>query len=292
MALHSRGMIYMLLATFFFALMSLLVKLLPGIPVLEIIFFRAVISLSLCFYGFKRAKISPWGNNKTLLTIRGCAGTLSLIQGYFLVQSIPLAAATTLTHLSPIFTALIGIWFVREKVTPLQLAFFGLSFLGVVMIQGFDYRINIGHLLLGITTSLTMGIAYNCVRKLGSTEHPLVIIFYFPLVCLPFSAVWCALYWVQPQGTEWLYLILLGLTTQFGQYFMTRAYQVAAISRVAIINYTEIIFAILFGLLLFAENYNLLTYAGMALVVSGVIMNMIYRQKAPVPEPKPMEGTP
>ena len=290
MALHTRGMLYMLLATFFFALMSLLVKLLPGMPVLEIIFFRAVISLSLCLYGFQRAKVSPWGNNKVLLTIRGCAGTLALIQGYFLVQAIPLAAATTLTHLSPIFTALIGIWFVREKVTPLQLAFFGLSFLGVVMIQGFDYRIHIGHLLLGITTSLTMGVAYNCVRKLGSTEHPLVIIFYFPLVCLPFSALWSALFWVQPQGIEWLYLILLGLTTQFGQYFMTRAYQVAEISRVAIINYTEIVFAILFGLLLFAENYNLPTYAGMTLVAAGVIMNMIYRQKTPVPQMQPTKG--
>jgi drug/metabolite transporter (DMT)-like permease len=254
MALHTRGMLYMLLATFFFALMSLFVKLLPGMPVLEIIFFRAVISLSLCMYGFRRAKVSPWGNNKMLLTIRGCAGTLSLIQGYFLVQAIPLAAATTLTHLSPIFTALIGIWFVREKVTPLQLLFFGLSFIGVMMIQGFDYRIGVGHLLLGITTSLSMGVAYNCVRKLGSTEHPLVIIFYFPLVCLPFSAIWCALYWVQPQGIEWLYLILLGLMTQLAQYFMTRAYQVAEISRVAIISYTEILFAIALGLVLFADR--------------------------------------
>jgi drug/metabolite transporter (DMT)-like permease len=85
-----------------------------------------------------------------------------------------------------------------------------------------------------------------------------------------------------------LYLVLLGLTTQFGQYFMTRAYQVAEISRVAIINYTEIIFAILFGLLLFAENYNVLTYAGMVLVAAGVIMNMIYRQKTPPPPLEPV----
>jgi drug/metabolite transporter (DMT)-like permease len=290
MALHTRGMWYMLLATFFFALMTLLVKLLPGIPVLEIIFFRAVISLTLCLYGFRRAKVSPWGNNKILLMVRGCAGALSLIQGYLLVQQIPLAAATTLTHLSPIFTALIGIWFVREKITPLQFGFFALSFLGVVMIQGFDYRINAGHLLLGLTASLTMGLAYNCVRKLGSTEHPLVIIFYFPLVCFPLSAIWCVLNWVQPQGSEWIYLLLLGLTTQAGQYFMTRAYQVAEISRVAIINYTEILFAIGFGVVLFAENYNLLTYTGMALVTAGVILGMIYRQKPPVPQFEPIKG--
>ncbi len=274
------GMFCMLLATFFFALMAVLVKLLPGIPVLQIIFFRAVISSALCFYGISSAQISPWGKNKKLLLVRGCAGTLSLVQGYFLVQAIPLAAATTLTHLSPIFTTLIGVWFVREKVTPLHLAFFGLSFIGVLMIQGFDYRISGWHLLLGITTSFTMGIAYNCVRKLGSTEHPLVIIFYFPLVCLPITAIWSALFWVQPQGKEWLYLLLLGLTTQFGQYFMTRAYQVAAISQVAIINYAEIIFAIIFGMLLFSESYNLLTYAGMVMVAVGVVMNFLYTRKS------------
>lgn len=157
---------------------------------------------------------------------------------------------------------------------------FGLSFIGVLMIQGFDYRISGWHLLLGITTSFTMGIAYNCVRKLGSSEHPLVIIFYFPLVCLPITAIWSALFWVQPQGEEWLYLLLLGFTTQFGQYFMTRAYQVAAISQVAIINYAEIIFAIIFGMLLFSESYNLLTYAGMVMVVVGVVMNFLYRRNS------------
>ena len=71
----------------------------------------------------------------------------------------------------------------------------------------------------------------------------------------------------------------MGLFTQLGQYFMTRSYQVAAISRVAIVNYTEVVFAIVLGLVLFAENFNLLTYAGMALVVTGVVMNIISRQQ-------------
>ena len=167
----------------------------------------------------------------------------------------------------------------KEKVAPRQLLWFVLSFIGIVLMQGFDYRISVWHLLLGISTSFTMGLAYNCVRKLGATEHPLVIIFYFPLVCLPITGLYCLFYWVQPLGTEWLWLLLMGLFTQLGQYFMTRSYQVAAISRVAIVNYTEVVFAIVLGLVLFAENFNLLTYAGMALVVTGVVMNIISRQQ-------------
>ncbi len=269
----------MLLASFFFALMAVCVKLFGRIPVLEVIFFRAVISSLLCLYGIHRAGISPFGTHRGLLFFRGVAGVLSLAQGFYLIQTIPLAAATTLTHLSPIFTTLIATWFVKEKVSPLQLGFFVLSFLGLVLIQGFDYRITGWHLLVGISASFTMGLAYNSVRKLGSMEHPLVIMFYFPLVCLPFTALWSAFYWVQPQGVEWLYLLLMGLTTQLGQYFMTRSYQVAVVSRVVIVNYTEVLFAIVLGFTLFGENFNLLTYAGMALVAAGVVLNLGFRRK-------------
>ena len=279
MSLDTRGVLYMLLASLFFAGMAVCVKLLDRIPVLEIIFFRALISASLCLVGLWRAKVSPLGNKRGLLVLRGVAGAVSLAQNFWLLHQVPLAAASTLTHLSPIATTIMGIWFVKEKVAPRQLLWFVLSFIGIVLMQGFDYRISVWHLLLGISTSFTMALAYNCVRKLGGTEHPLVIIFYFPLVCLPITGLYCLFYWVQPQGTEWLWLLLMGVFTQLGQYFMTRSYQVAAISRVAIINYTEVVFAIVLGLVLFAENFNLLTYAGMALVVTGVVMSIISRQQ-------------
>jgi len=282
MSLSRRGVLYMLLASFFFACMAACVKLLQGIPVLEIIFFRAVISGVLCLAGIWRAGVPALGTRRGLLTLRGVAGALALAQGFWLLQNTPLAAATTLTHLSPIFTTLIGIWFVKEKVDAQQLLWFLLSFAGIVIMQGFDYRISGWHLLLGITASLTMGVAYNCVRKLGRTEHPLVIMFYFPLLCLPLAGVYTLFNWVPPQGVEWGWLLLLGLFTQLGQYYMTKSYQVAAISSVAIVNYTEVIFAIVLGLVLFGENFNLLTYAGMALVCAGVVLSLLTR-KRPVP---------
>lgn len=274
---------YMLLASFFFACMAVCVKLLKDIPVLEIIFFRALISAALCLVGLWRGGIPVFGNNKGLLTLRGIAGALALAQGFWLLQNTPLAAASTLTHLSPIFTTLIGIWFVREKVELRQFLWFLLSFGGILLMQGFDYRISPMHLLLGITASLTMGLAYNCVRKLGRSEHPLVIIFYFPLVCLPLAGLYSVFTWVQPQGIEWLWLLLLGLFTQLGQYFMTKSYQVAEISKVAIVNYTEVGFSVVLGLVLFGENFNLLTYAGMALVVLGVVLNVLTRKRTPLP---------
>ena len=270
MSLTRRGVLYMLLASLFFACMAVCVKLLQGIPVLEIIFFRALISAVLCLVGIWRAATPLLGNRKGLLVLRGVAGALALAQGFWLVQNAPLAAATTL-----------------------QLLWCLLSFAGILLMQGFDYRITPVHLLLGITASLTMGLAYNCVRKLGRTEHPLVIMFYFPLVCLPLAGSYTLFNWVAPQGIEWLWLLLLGLFTQLGQYYMTRSYQVAEISKVAIVNYTEVGFAALLGLLLFGENFNLATYAGMALVVAGVVLSLLTRKRTASPAADaPLETSP
>jgi drug/metabolite transporter (DMT)-like permease len=289
MSADTRGIVYMLLASFFFALMALSVKLASNIPILETIFFRAVIASVLCLWGLWRAGVAPLGNNRKLLVFRGLAGAVSLIQGFYLIQTIPLAAATTLTHLSPIFTTLIAIWFVKERVAPIQLGFFVLSFAGIVMIQGFDYRISLWHLAVGVSASFCMGLAYNSVKRLGSDEHPLVIMFYFPLICLPFTAIYSYFYWVQPQGLEWLYLVMVGVTAQLGQYFMTVSYKIATVSRVAIVAYSEVLFAIVLGLLLFGENFNLLTYAGMALVAAGVVLNVRFKPASKSAQSLPAE---
>jgi len=206
---------------------------------------------------------------------------------YYLIQVVPLAAASTLTYLSPIFTTILGVFFVKEKVSPLQFLFFALSFSGILVIQGFDNRISLFHLMVGLTTSMVMGLAYNCVRKLSSTEHPLVIMFYFPLLCLPVTGLWMVFNWTMPFGREWIYLAMVGLTSQVAQYYLTRAYQIAEIGTVSIVNYTSIIYTITLGFIIFGERFNSMTYLGMALVCAGVIINVLY--KARVTQQKKME---
>ena len=190
----------MLLASFVFTLMKVFVKLVPHIPAIEIILFRSIISFVISLYFLNRQRVTVWGNNKLILLGRGVAGAIALVTYFSLLQQIPLATASTLQYLSPIFTTVIGIFLVGEKARPIQFLFFGLSFAGILIIQGFDPRIEPIHLLMGIVASLFMGLAYNFIRKLKNTEHPLVIIFYFPLVMLPISAIWSSFIWVQPIG--------------------------------------------------------------------------------------------
>ena len=82
-----------------------------------------------------------------------------------------------------------------------------------------------------------------------------------------------------PQGIEWFYLAMVGLTSQVAQYYLTRAYQIAEIATVSIVNYTSIIYTIALGFIIFGESFNSMTYLGMALVCAGVIINVLYKTK-------------
>ncbi len=268
----------MLLATLLFTCMNVLVKLVPNIPAIEIIFFRSVISLIICYVTLRSQKVSVVGNNKKLLLARGAAGALALVCYFITLQNIPLATAVTLQYLSPIFTAVLGIFLVREKVKPLQFLFFGLAFAGVLLVEGFDSRVNSLYLLLGIGAGFFAGLAYNIIRKLNITEHPLVIVFYFPLVTIPLTIWYVISNWVQPEGIEWIYLLLIGVLTQFAQYFMTKAYQLEELSKVASLNYIGIIYALGFGYFIFEETFHPMTYIGMMLVLAGVILNIQYKR--------------
>lgn len=268
----------MVAASFTFALMNVFVKSISHIPPVQIILVRSVISLAISVYFLRSQSVSVWGNNKLILLARGFSGAIALLLFFQLLQQIPLAAASSLAYLAPIFTAIIGIFLVGEKVRPLQWLFFLVSFCGVLIIQGFDGRIETIHLIMGIVCALFMGLAYGFIRKLKTSEHPLVIIFYFPLVMLPFSGVWSVFIWQIPSMLDWFFLIMVGITTQIAQFFMTKSYQAEELNRVSIINYIGIIFALSFGWMFFDETFNVITILGMLLVIAGVVANILVKR--------------
>ncbi len=121
--------------------------------------------------------------------------------------------------------------------------------------------------------------AYNVIRKLNTSENPLVIIFYFPLVTMPLTGAYSFFDWVAPEGIQWLYLLMVGVLTQIAQYFMTKAYQSEEVNKVASVSYIGIFYALIFGWVFFQETFNLQTYLGMAVVLVGVVLNLWYKRK-------------
>ena len=264
----------MLLAGIFFAMMNVSVKFVPHIPAIEIVWFRSVFSLVFTLILLRQKRIAVFGNHKGSLVIRGIVGSISLILFFYTLQRIPLASAVTMQYLSPIFTTILGVFILKEKVKPVQFLYFAMAFAGVLIIQGVDTRVDPLSAAMGIVSGLAAGVAYNMIRKLKTSEHPLVIVFYFPLVALPVASVIMIFDWVMPTGWDWLILLWIGFCTQSAQYFMTVAYQTGNLSRVSSISYMAVLYALIFGFILFGETFPFASYIGMGLVLLGILLNL------------------
>jgi drug/metabolite transporter (DMT)-like permease len=269
------GFQLMLLSAFFFSLMNVLARLLPEIPAVELAFFRSLVTLSLSLATLKWQGRSVWGEHRTLLLLRGIFGSAGLILYFMTLHEMELATAVVIQYLSPVFAGLIAWLVLRERTRRIQWLFLGVCVLGVAMVKGFG-AVETQWFLIGLSSAFFSGCAYNVIRALSGKESPHVILFYFPVVTLPLTGLWLFFFpeqWVQPVHTDWLLLLLFGLFTQAGQYFMTRAYQAEQVSKVTPATYTGVVYSLCFGWFLFGETTGIFELCGMMLVVAGVVLN-------------------
>ena len=272
----SPGVKNMLIATFSFAVMNVCVKFLgeAKFHVAQIILIRSVVSATVCLYGIRKLGLSPWGVNKKFLLARGVFGLIALTLYFITLHNMPLASAVTLVYLSPIFTAVMGIIWLGEKIKPIQWLLFAISFFGLALLKGFDYNIKMTYFIFGILAAAFSGVAYTAVRKVKDTDHPYVVVFYFPLIAIPVSLVWSFFEWKSPSFQQWIILIVIGVCTQIGQYYMAKALQAERAEKVVTLKYIGALYALIFGYFLFDESYSVQALIGIMMVAGGVIINV------------------
>tara|TARA_S200000501_G_scaffold378276_1_gene440115 strand:+ start:9530 stop:10183 length:654 start_codon:yes stop_codon:yes gene_type:complete len=207
--------------------------------------------------------------------LRGIFGTIGLYCYFVILQEIPLATASTLIYFTPLLTSLVGVFILKEKMSTIQWILLFVAFFGIILIQGFDSRVNIFYLLIGLGGSLCAAFAYSIIRYLRDKEHSLVLMIYFPMIAFPIGGLISIFNWVQPNLIDLFLLILIGVFTQFAQYFMTKAFQSEKVSKVSIVSYSELVFVLLIGNIFFDEKFNFLVYLGMILVTFGVVFNIL-----------------
>ena len=286
------GVKFMFLSALGFALMSACVKYVSnyGIPVFEIVAARALVSLIISYADVKRKGISIWGNNKPLLLARGSVGTIALMCVYYAVATLPLAEATILQYVHPIFTALLGVLFLKEHIQKSTMICIAFCLVGLfVMVQpsmnsGSTNELPTFSVVLALCGALGSSIAYVIVRKLSQTEDSSVIIFYFPLVALPISTVLIWNDFVWPSLFLTMILVLIGIFTQIGQYGLTKAMQTQAAGKASAYSYVQIVFSALLGVWIFNEIPSMWTYIGGGLIVTGALINVFGKQAVSIPE--------
>jgi drug/metabolite transporter (DMT)-like permease len=291
-----KGMIFMILSGICFAIVNFFVKLLGPIhtdgfgelqsyPAHELVLARSIVSFAISLFIIKRLKIPVFGNNKKWLIIRSLAGMIALTVFFNTVHHLPLAIAVTVQYLAPIFTIIFAMVLLKEKVRLLQWLFIGATFSGVLLISFSSGDQSAAHeevsmfwIGLGLISAVLSGVAYAAIMKLRITDAPITIVFYFPMVSIPFMVVLCFFDFTMPQGIEWLYLLIIGIFTQLAQITMTKALHQGAASSIIPFQYIGAVYAFLVGYYIFAETLSNTILLGIVLVLSGVIINAFLRK--------------
>ncbi len=266
----------MALSALAFSAMSVLVKLASEtLPTGEIVLARGVMTLVLSYVMVKRAGLSPWGHERGRLLLRGLLGFAALGGYYLALARLPLADATTLHFTQPLLTAMLAWWLLGERVGWAAAFALACGLGGVLLVVHPGVPLDSGADPFGVAIALSSAtfssLAYVTVRQLAKTEHPLVIVFYFPLVATPLALPWAAYDFVWPHGGEWLILLGIGITTQLGQVFLTMGLAIERAGRATSVGYLQICFAVVWQLVIFSEAPGLGTLLGAALIISGTL---------------------
>lgn len=270
-----RGASLMMLSALAFSVMTVLVKLAgQRLPSQEIVVARAIVSLVLSWSLLRHANVSPWGEDKLWLWIRGGLGFAGLSCVYGAVTHLPLAEATVLQFLHPPITAIFAGLFLREAITRPILIATAISLLGVILVArpallfgASPSPLDPFWVMVAIAGAVFSAAAYVVVRRLSQHENPLVIVFYFPLVTVPVAIPTMIPNFVWPEGFEWLLLLGIGLATQVGQVSLTRGLSVLPAAHGTAFAYLQVVFAVFWGMLIFGERPDAWSIAGGALVV-------------------------
>lgn len=280
---RASGLPFMVASAFAFSTMSALVKEAEvGLPTAEIVCARAAITLVLSWLMVRRAGVRPSGTKTGALLLRGTLGFIALACYYWTLGRLPLAEATTVHHTAPIWTAILAWLILRESLAGTTAVALACGMAGVVLVArpgagGID--MDGAGLAVAVAGAAASAAAYVTVRRLVSPdtrqtpsaggEHPLIIVFVFPLVALPASLVWAVPQWVTPDAREWLLLAAIGVTTQIGQVCLTYGLSREPAARAMAVGYLQVVFAVALGAAIFSEVPPWTTLAGAGLIIGG-----------------------
>lgn len=282
------GVKYMLLASFLFALMGAFAKLASEhMSSLEVVFFRNVFGVLIIAYALYKKPMVQKGGKPWLLFFRGMMGFTALLAFFYNIAHIPLGDAMTWSKTSPIFTAIFAWMFLQEKLPLKAWGAVGLGFVGIVLItqpSGIGFS---KYDLLGLFSGVGAALAYTSIRELKNYYDTRAIVMSFmgvgtlmPLLLFGMSEFFYMPEldfmlgeFVMPEGVVWFYLIAMGLIATASQMLMTKAYSHTKAGIIGAVSYTNILFAILVGLMLGDALPDFTTFCGIVLIVfAGVLV--------------------
>ena len=274
-----KGIFCIIIAGFGFALMSLFVKLSGDLPSMQKGFFRNIIAVFISSIPLiKHWKVINTPRNNTgwlVLISRSVFGTIGLVLNFYAISHISLADSSIIQKLSPFIIIILSYIFFKEEMTRFQVFAIIIAFIGITLIikPSGNNIISMGALaaLLG---ALCAGIAYTCVRYLGT--HNIsgeFIIFFFSSLSSLMLLPYLILDYRTMTYFQLLMLLLAGISATIGQYGVTFAYKFAAAKNISVFDYSQVLFSGIFGYMFFGEFPDFQSLIGYVIVISvGIVL--------------------
>ena len=283
----NKGVQYMLIASFTFAIMGAFAKLASAhMPSLEVVFFRNVAGVILIGLAILKQPLQNKGGKPFLLFFRGFMGFSALLAFFYNIAHIPLGDAMTFSKTSPIFTAIFAWMFLNEKLSIKAWGAVGIGFVGIVLITqptglGFSK-----YDLLGIFSGVGAALAYTSIRELKDyydtraivlsfmgigTLGPIILFLISPYLDFPELDFMLGTF-VMPEGIVWFYVLGMGILATISQVLMTKAYSETKAGIVGAVSYSNIVFSIAVGMLLGDDLPSFITFCGIALIILAGLM--------------------
>ena len=274
-----KGIIYILLAAFGFAMMSTFVRLAGDVPSIQKSFFRNLVALICASIIMVKNKVSFSGDKKNLglLFVRSTCGTIGILCNFYAVDHLLLSDATMLNKMSPFFAIVFSYIFLREKVNLVQIFSVVGAFVGCLFIIKPSASMDAFPALIGLIGGMGAGAAYTAVRRLGQRgeKGPFIVFFFSAFSCivvLPY-----VLFNYQPMATmQLVYLLLAGVSAAVGQFSVTAAYCYAPAKEISVYDYSQVIFSAILGFFLFNQVPDQYSVLGYVLICGMAIYMFLY----------------
>ncbi|MGL4848170.1 MAG: DMT family transporter, partial [Clostridium sp.] len=236
----------------------------------------------IAFYALKKAKELPFGKkgNRKILILRAICGTLSVWTSYYAISNMLIANATVLTKLSPIITIVFASIFLKEEIKKVHIIAFIIAFIGVIFIvhpTSGHYDIIPSLMAIG-SAFLAAGVATS-LRILRKKESANTIVFFYAFFSMVSSIPLMLIHFKMPTISEFIILLLSGLSSTVTQFSITKAYKYAKANQISIYNYSSIIFITILGYLAWGTIPNENSFLGYILIVLGALIIFLIKSK-------------
>lgn len=285
---YLKGVFYILLSAFSFALMALFVRLSGNVPFVQKTFFRNIVALGITFFsiiagilknGTEQYKIPK--ESWPFLLLRSAAGSIGIFGNFYAIDHLILADASILNKMAPFYTVIFSFLLLKEKIKIVPLFAIITAFCGAMLVAkpSFDFSRTLPS-LAGIASGFGAGFAYACVRKLGKQKcSGKIVILFFSAFSTLLAVPYMIFNFTPMTRMQTIYLLLAGISAAAGQFTITAAYYHAPAAKISIFDFCQIIFSASLGFFILGQKPDILSVLGYIIILSMATLNFFYNNR-------------